>query len=305
MAQTTKLANALQHTRLLVWGAAIAILSRYAPETPVATVNWLVSLASAWGLHAGIFLLLWTLLDLASQSRRWARQGLLLLLGALGMLPYLQRDDAQPHELGALWRVAALNIHVDNENLQPALMWLKEKKTDIVVLAEAGELVKKALGDAAGDCLWNQRDDAFGMLVCSPHTLEGEWVTLDGWAVAWRGHAVTPNGKVEVWAVHPPPPLTPEMDAANRALWKKIEQASNNDEPTVVLGDFNATPGSASLRVLKSFQMASALLGTWGGPAGLALGHIASKRLCISEFEVSPTVGSDHRGVRALLRECP
>jgi len=304
MAQTTKLAKALEHTRLLVLGAAIAILSGYTPETPFATVNWLISLASAWGLHAGIFLLLWALLDLASQSRRWARQGLLLLLGTLGVVPYLQRDDAQARESGALWRVAALNINVNN-NLQPALVWLKEKKTDIVVLSEAGESVKKALGDAAGHCLWNQRDDAFGMLVCSPHTLEGEWVTLNGWAVAWKGHATMPDGKVWVWAVHPPPPLTPEMDAVNRALWKKIEQASKDDESTVVLGDFNATPGSASLRVLKNFRMAGVPLGTWGGPVGLALDHIASKRLCANEFEVSPPVGSDHRGVRALLKSCP
>lgn len=291
------------HTRLIAAGCAAAVLSAYLPETPSATVNWLISLSSAWGMHAGIFLLLWAGLDAASLSKRWGRQSAALLLGFIGLLPFLSGLASRaPSDATPRWTVAAWNLHVDNDRLNAGLAWLQQDPADLVVLSEASAKTKDMVGQRFGTCFWNQRDDAFGMLVCSPHELQGQWVTIEGWTVGWQGLLRKGPETVAVWAVHPPPPLTAEMDAANRALWQRI--AKEKATSALVLGDFNATPSSAGLKVLKNWHWAGSRAPTWMAPLGLALDHIVSQGLCAKEFVVSPAVDSDHRGVKAVLGAC-
>ena len=114
----------------------------------------------------------------------------------------------------------------------------------------------------------------------------------------------TPAGVLHVTGFHLFPPMTPQ-----RLAWRNEQLAiagdilAEVDAPMLVVGDFNATPWSASLRAFRSENDLSgfntrATWPVWLGFAGIPIDHaFVSRDLRILGIETGPDIGSDHRPI--------
>ncbi|WP_198679405.1 endonuclease/exonuclease/phosphatase family protein [Thermomonospora amylolytica] len=128
-----------------------------------------------------------------------------------------------------------------------------------------------------------------------------------------RAEFTLPGGRrVEVTAVHPPPPVTraaiPQWRHDMRAL-----PSAGDGTVRVLAGDFNATLDHAELRGLLDRGYADAadrvgkgLVHTWRDPrlpAYLTIDHVLVDRRCaVRDVAVHDVPGSDHRAVFAEIR---
>ena len=115
-----------------------------------------------------------------------------------------------------------------------------------------------------------------------------------------------PVGAVNVIMAHLPPPLTPsEWRRRDRGLALLGKLASTKTSPTLVMGDFNASPWTPALKdmekraTLRSFRRDRGIAASW--PSRFWLGHIpidhvlgTAGMIQFGRPQVGPDLGSDH-----------
>ncbi|MCC5613149.1 endonuclease/exonuclease/phosphatase family protein [Nostoc sp. CHAB 5834] len=156
----------------------------------------------------------------------------------------------------------------------------------------------------------NARFDPFGIAVFSKRPLDTPQFRNPKVGTPYFTATVRlqDNRAVSLGVVHPFPPLTAE-DYGNREF--QISEAARSllrGNPRILMGDFNATPWSASLRKLeyKGWRRASSLLPTQSLLGGLPLDHVlVSHDWSQVNTSVGPALGSDHRPVTAKLAVPP
>lgn len=121
-----------------------------------------------------------------------------------------------------------------------------------------------------------------------------------------------PGGKpVEVVAVHPFPPLGPQVQEWNTAL--RALPAASGDAVRVLAGDFNASLDHAAMRELlgrgykdAADEVGEGLVPTWPAnkriPPIITIDHVlVDSRVGVREVGVHTVPGTDHRAVFAAL----
>ena len=257
--------------------------------------GYIPELAASWRPHIALALAVCAATALAARARLLA--GLLVVLAiALGAdAVRTWWDSAQASagsDLGdgdAAVRVVFSNLSIRNDDNGKLVAWLTVSDPDIVVATEVSPHHVAQMAGAMAEFpfrMLEPREHPFGMAVYSRYPISGEAVSeLTGGTPSARVPIMvsvdveTPAGTLRVAGVHLLPPLTPQRLAwRNEQLAIAGEVLAEIDAPKLVVGDFNATPWSASLR---GFQSENDLSGfnsqatwpVWLGFAGIPIDH--------------------------------
>jgi endonuclease/exonuclease/phosphatase (EEP) superfamily protein YafD len=282
---------------------------------------WWAALAQHLTLHLGaVALLCWLALWI---GRGWLTKWLALLLAVVHLGPvawtWMPGPIAAPPALPV--RVMSVNLLSSNTATAAVMAWIRSEQPDLVAAQEVSPAWATALNEALAVShphrLVQPSTDNFGIALYSRWPLPGARTDLLGGPVpsviaridAGDGAATR---AIQVIVTHPPPPMSGQY-----AEWHDRQTAALADlvaasrDPVVLVGDLNATPGSAAHRRLLAAGLRDTRQGhgwepTWPaslGWAGIPIDHVlVSPAVGCPRRDLSPDLGSDHRGVVADLR---
>jgi endonuclease/exonuclease/phosphatase (EEP) superfamily protein YafD len=277
--------------------------------------HWFPELFSHFLVQYELLLLLLTALLFWERAGhwRWAALALSVLLGCLLSPLWLPTNAAV--KTGTLTtRVNFLQFNA-RQNTEPLTHWLIERRqeVDIVLVLEADSTFEAGMAALAEDFPYrlDRLDNSpFGIALLSRYPLHEE-AALDIIGPefpALDARIITPSGPLHLIGIHPPPPLGEELAALHGRFMENLASRIESGEPTLVLGDFNATVWSPRLREfmaqtqLRDAQQGFGLSGSWpsatvryarflGIPIDLAL---VSDAITVEERHIGPHLGSDH-----------
>lgn len=212
-------------------------------------------------------------------------------------------------------RVVSFNVHDHNTDYDAVARYLAAADADVVVITEASATWIERVGAALPgyDELSEPRDDSFGIAAWSRRDLDrARIVTLaDAGVPAVELELEIGGEPFAVLGVHTLPPLSADYAARRDAMLDAIARwARRSRRHTVVIGDLNTTPWSASFHRLVSAGLINSQLGhgvqpSWpGGLVALAIpiDHcLHGPSLTATERSTGPFLGSDHRPLHVTL----
>lgn len=285
-------------------GLLLPLVSPFEASLPD-SMAWGLDLAVHWQWFflAGLAL---ALPVLVCARRRWFMLAALLPLPWFAAMP----DAVRGADGGDALVVAAANVHVDNEAPDRLVQWVGATKPDVLAILEISDTFAQRLGldDIYPYRVVRPRGDPFGVALLSRHPVLRHVVVEEDGATPrieavldWHGTEVT------VVAFHPMPPISAADHGQRNRVLADIA-ARYADRPTIVAGDFNATPWSSAFRAprRKGFTVASGLQATWPAPLrgliGLPIDHVMlSRHWSVIDRAVGPDLGSDHLPIQASV----
>lgn len=282
--------------------------------------HWLIDLFShfRWQyLIACVPMLAWTL---------WRRQHVLTVLVAVTLLlnawligrlmvhPGLGREALEDD---FRLRVLSLNVLTSNPNKQQVLDHVTGADADFVFFMEVDDAwlsALQALKEKYPHHYAEPRGDNFGLAVFSH-------IPWKKPPVVWYADAKVPTVEVElnhqgrdlmVVCTHPLPPAGRHYATLrDQQLRQLAERVSRQTLPVLVMGDLNATPWSAGMRIVQHEEnlgfrsLVTPCAPTWraGSAFAIPIDHIlCTAPLVLENRIVGPDVGSDHRSVKSDVR---
>ncbi len=299
------------------------------------TVAVLIGFAGDWNWFADLFAqlrpqyCLWLALGLVAGLWMRLRLGIListlgLILNALALAPHTRSWD-EPKLLaqtGRTWTLATINLLQGNQKTELVSQYLHATRPDIVAFQEvsprwAGEL--ETLSDLYPYRFVQPSKDQFGLALFSREPAIAQSVHAVGNRVgdlATFGSWESDGRRFSIAGIHPDKPderwKTVNRDVYLRQIAQWAERHQKAGEAVIILGDFNATPWSASLRAFtrhtgyRNANKGRIFSATWNvwQPHRLLIDHaFFSADWIIRESTIGPALGSDHRPllVRATL----
>ena len=271
---------------------------------------WLLDLASHWQwFYIGGLVLFGAIA--AWGDRRWA-----LLVLAMP-LPWVAAAPQAPSAIGEGRAITLLsaNLHLDNTDVRPLLVRMDRDRPDVVVLVELSPDYARQV-DQLEQYPYRKlapEYSPFGIGVLSKYPLNDVRLIHDDHGVS-RIEAKLDVGAqaMRIVAFHPMPPIEARFHMTrNNTLRELAESARRDNVPTIIMGDFNATPWSSAFEGLDElgFRRAGGLEGTWPaklGRVGLPIDQImVSPQWFVQSFGVMEMSGSDHRAILARLQLRP
>ena len=272
--------------------------------------GWLIDLASHWQ-WLFLPLLLLAAAGACFVDRRWA------LLFIAAPLPWYSAGTLAPAAVAAVspgptLSIASVNVYFRNPQAGPLLRWLHEKQPDLVVILEFTPAFAEGLQALQGYPYreFLAQPDAFGIAILSRHPLAQVRVVRDEDGIPLVEAKLHWGERlIGLAALHPMPPQTPRYHALrNRKIASVTPAAGLDAVPTIVAGDFNATPWSDAFGGLdeRGWRRATGLAPTWPaawrGWMGIPIDHVVvSRHWGVVQSEVGPDVGSDHFPVLVRL----
>ena len=295
----------------------------------------LLALLPSWlGLLGGWFWVLdlfahfrWQYLIVSAVIVAWAawrrRRGILalagptlllnaLLIAQLGWQPQVSHaslaDDFALH-------VVSLNVLYDNRHRQAVLDYLLASDADVVLLLEVNQRWLGALQPLQAKYPYHielPRSDAAGLAFYSREP----WEKADIVRFGERGIPsvevrMTHQGrKLILIGAHPLSPVDGRRARLRERQFAWLaDHVRHLDEPVLVVGDMNATPWSAGLRLATSGNLGFRSLSapwtpTWHARSIMAIpiDHaLCTAPLVVTRRAVGPDVGSDHRPLEVSI----
>jgi endonuclease/exonuclease/phosphatase (EEP) superfamily protein YafD len=246
-----------------------------------------------------------------SDRWRWAALGLTLPIWA-ALLPFWQSTDAADPPPQS--RLVLLQFNAAQES-EPLARWLvaHPAAADIVLALEVDPGfadVITALETAYPYHIERLLPGPFGIALLSRYPLV-EARALDFIGAEFplvEAHVALPSGPLRLIGIHPPPPVGEMMATLHRQFMEKLAGYLDYGMPTVVFGDFNATPWSPQAR---AFARATGLRDAGGGQGAIATWPavvaryldifglpidrtLTSPGVFIENRRAGPFLGSDH-----------
>lgn len=265
----------------------------------VPQLAWLFDLASHWqGLYA--LLLILSLVGLVPKHKSW-----LFTLCALA-LPLISASPQLPKASGSnqLLKILSSNVYVGNSNLSTLKALIDQEKPDIIVLLEFTPAHQQQVAtwtDYPQQFLNpKSQHNAFGMAILSRLALSNQHIITDGHGIE---HLVTQvayqNQSIKLIGFHPLPPINQTAHVIRDQVLQDLTQSS--EQPTLIVGDFNASPWSSAFKGLaaKGFYRTLNLWPTWPakgkGLFGIPIDQVlASKQWHKIDTKIADSIGSDH-----------
>lgn len=270
----------------------------------LAPTGWLLpSLAMHWAPQLAVLALpFW-----CWQGRGW-KSGLgMLLLVAAALWPALQAAyavPAPPPTGGVSVTTANLYYHSSRHaeaiaRLDGELVALIETRPDdhALVLADPRWPHQH----------WQRSRRVAGMALLSAFPMRAKNIELER-SYGIDARVDLPWGSQRVIVLHTWSPTTPEHLAGNaRQLAELAGLAETEPGTLLVMGDLNATPGTAGMRLLRATGLRPPHGGevrTWPsqlGPFGIAIDHVLARGLALGDATAIDLPGSDHHAVRVRV----
>jgi len=288
--------------------------------------NWFAELFSHFFIQYWAASLLAVIVLLWAGDKRWGAASVALLcVLSFPLAPYY----LHAHTVEASASKSNLRLFQFNAAQNPARVfdWLEQHtgQVDVVILLEASPAFQSGIDRIKLHfpyALTQLQDGPFGIALLSKYPLaDAEALDLVGEAFPALAAKITVPGwsaPLQVYAIHPPPPVSGELAELRNQYMKKLATmaAARGSAPTIVAGDLNATPWSPWFRdfirtsQLRDSQNGLGLLATW--PAATAqyssfLGIpidacLHSDKLQVATRALGPELDSDHLPVITELR---
>lgn len=227
---------------------------------------------------------------------------------------------------GAQVRVLALNLEFGAADADEVVDLVRRERVDVLAAVEVTPDAVRRLRAAGLErelpaSVVEPEPWAAGSALWSRHPVQALASVAGTSYRTPRARVLLPGGRrVEVTAVHPPPPMDPAAWARDLGLVADAVRAG--DGVQVVAGDFNATRDHAPFRRLLAVGgladaadvagVTGVLAGAWPGltwpadrafPPVLRLDHVLVSRAALAASRVSTVRvrGTDHRGVLAVV----
>ena len=251
--------------------------------------------------------------------------GIGLLANAAALAPYALpwADEKTAVPVGRTWTFSSINLLYGNREVPSVTSFVRRTQPDIVVFQEvsarwASDL--EELRDLYPYRSTESRKNGFGVAVFSKEKPESLRMLAQNTRVGelavfaeWKSE----GQRFGLAGVHPDKP-DKEWKIRNRSTYlgevaQWCEARARADDPVIVIGDFNATPWSASMKAFtRATQLRNTSQGTIFGatwnvwePHRLLIDHaLLSPHWTLLSREVGPDIGSDHRPllIRAAMR---
>jgi endonuclease/exonuclease/phosphatase (EEP) superfamily protein YafD len=243
-----------------------------------------------------------------------------LALAPLALLPWWSAASRLPvaEDATALtpFRVISANVHLRTTSPGRLIAWTQDAPTDVLVLLEVSPPYARALADWSDypHRVVEAQADPFGIAVLSRYPFATHAILHDVRGIASIDVAIdTPQGCVALRAVHPMPPISPdEKQTRDLLLASSVAALREHDDPSLIVGDFNATPWSSAFASFASasWRRTTSLMPTWPlfgrGLIGIPIDHVlASRHWQRIDAVRGPDLGSDHYPVRVVLGRKP
>jgi endonuclease/exonuclease/phosphatase (EEP) superfamily protein YafD len=224
------------------------------------------------------------------------------------------RRDAAP------LRVLLLNVHAESRAYDEVTRYLGASDADVIVVLEASApwiAALKTLDEPYRMAIADPAVGNFGIAALTRVVLEHAYIvelSPHGYPSVElglrRGH--------QLWTIlgtHPPPPVGGELSQARDVQLDNIGRwARDQPGPHVVVGDLNATPFCHPFaQLLERASLTDSELGhgyqaSWPygssalAPLRIPIDHaLVSDALTVTERELGPSVGSDHRPLTVTI----
>ncbi len=238
---------------------------------------WLIDLASNLQLLYLVSLILGLMLTLKTNRQYlWA----IIFIP----VPWFTAHDGAPEATltERPIKLISANINFKNTDLQALKELINSEQPEILVLLELSHEQARQFTGLKGYPFRqiNPDDSPFGIGLLSKLPFSG--VTVDS---NWRGSSLKiptievvaewNNQLIKVVAFHPMPPIAPEYHAArNQKIQEIVEESKQSGLPTIIAGDFNATPWSSAFAHI-DYMRATGLQSTWPMRyLGIAVDHV-------------------------------
>lgn len=229
------------------------------------------------------------------------------LLHALPVTADLCQDPPTGPADGVALRVLLLNVRTESSSFDQVRQLLADEQPDLIGLVEVDKRwvdgVAPALTGYAGR-IEAPRWDNFGVALYARGEIAGTTEELGNALPSVVAELSIRDARLRVILVHPPPPISAAALAAQDDEVVAIARRVDDREPTIVMGDFNATPWSrpfvdlqarsglcdsrAGFGVQASFPVASAVL-------RIPIDHLlVSCGIGVPDRRIGRDVGSDH-----------
>jgi endonuclease/exonuclease/phosphatase (EEP) superfamily protein YafD len=272
---------------------------------------WVFELTSHFRVQLAVALV--ALVVVWAMKRRWrmaAICGVGAAVNATLVFSVLWPPENTEPQGGARLRLAAINVHTENERSDLVLEFLQSANADIILLMEVNERWMNALVSLHtnyAQVIAQPREDNFGIALFSRLPLTSSEVVELGKAELPSLAATIEVGgrKVFLLGTHPLPPGSAEYARLRNEQFREIATLVRRcNMPAIVLGDLNCTswsPYFADLlrdSGLKNTSHGRDLFGSW--PAWLPLMRIpldhcfVSSSIHVINTRLGPRVGSDH-----------
>jgi endonuclease/exonuclease/phosphatase (EEP) superfamily protein YafD len=286
---------------ILVWiGSLLGLLSPLI--TPLllpysSKLAWLFDLASHWQWLYAILLVL-SVLVLARKQKSWLVSGLALILPFLTASPLLPSATQSTQA----FKLLSSNLYYENTDLTRLKNLVDQQQPDVIVLSEF-TLQHQAQIQAWKDYphqFLNPARDPFGMAILSRQPLSQTTIIPDANGIEHLSAQLEYQGKaIKVIGFHPVPPMEESFYLTRDRVLQTLTAA--HQQPTLIAGDYNATPWSSAFKDLdqRGFYRTLGLSVTWptafkrllGIPIDQVVASAEWKRISAS---VLPSIGSDH-----------
>lgn len=269
---------------------------------------WLVDLGIHWQWQFALLGMSLAALYLVMTRTRLAGAMLLVTAVATALnfgplsLGRLDHGGAGPGLL-----VASFNVHFDNPASPGLEAWVQAEQPDLLALFEVTSRHAPLLARLKALYpyeITQLQDDPFGVALFSRRPLSDATVTRHQGSTPYVAATFgTGREQTLVRAIHPMPPIS----SADRAMRDALIHAVSRTQgvPTIIAGDFNASPWTLAMRQLadQGVKRATTLMPTHTLYGGLPIDHILATEAHwhVADAGVAGAFGSDHRLVWAKL----
>lgn len=192
---------------------------------------------------------------------------LLMLTGTVfvGCMPPPELRPREPTRGVAHLKVVSFNVDLKQYADPETIEAVGQTEADVVVLQEVNDGWRAALEERYVEDYpyraYHGRASG-GLAVLSRYPFEdlGVVAGIDGWHPAWHVLVDTDIGPIQVLVVHLKPPYSKRegisgyfnADEAHLREVRTFSESCEEDIPTLVMGDFNESPGGAALSFLEA-----------------------------------------------------
>jgi endonuclease/exonuclease/phosphatase (EEP) superfamily protein YafD len=288
---------------------------------------WVFDLVSHFRLQ--YFIVLVVLVVFFVKEKKWKSTGVGLFFGVANFIlisPYIGTINSDTEEGQPKIRILSMNLSHTNSSYKKAILLIRKTQPSVLVLQELSNSWENGLGEALVQFPYsvkipkNTMDGVDSMLPNFLIPKEKLFIGLyshlsferimidrpDGFPVSYiRGSFKFKENIFTLFGVHLTSPVGKyRTDLRNKQLASLAEEIQKNNQPTVVVGDFNITPWSSYFEKfiqktrLRDTRKGIGVYPTWLAqfpPLAIPIDHgLTSNGIKFGSFSLGSSFGSDH-----------